>query len=439
MLKAGFTEVDITPPLGIEMSGHWNIREGKGVRDPLFAHAMVIDDGRAPICLITCDVLSLRRSTVLAARAAISEATGIAPDRIGISATHTHYGPMTAQLWTRDQQPDADYLADMLAGIIAAGTQVFEARQPAQIGIGWTFEGNLSFNRRFMMRNGEVLMHPPNTSTDILYQEGKTDPEVGIIAVRDADDRPLGYWVNFACHATSAGTADEFSADFPGALSAEIKRRHGDKVACLFGNGCCGNLCQIDVLDLDRPRNGDEALRTLGEGLADNVDRAEAEMKFADDLALDVRSAEITIPLRRIPDELVAEADAILANASPDPDAVEHRDIKYAEMWLELTERKRTEPMIPGEVQVFRIGEVAVVLLPGEVFVEYGLEIKLKSPAQRTFVVELSNAIMGYVPTRIAFEGGGYEQKLGSNSKLSPVAGEYLVETALALLDSMFR
>ena len=438
MMKVGFAEVDIAPPLGIEMSGHWNVRVSKGVRDPLFAHAMVIDDDRAPICLITCDVLSLRRSTVLAAREAISEATGIAPNRIGISATHTHYGPMTAQLWTRDQQPDADYLADMLAGIIAAGISAFEARRPAQIGIGWTFEGKLSFNRRFMMRDGNVLMHPPVGSSDILYAEGPTDPEVGIIAARDADGNPLGYWVNFACHATVAGTADEFSADYPGALAAEIKRRRGDEVVTLFGNGCCGNLCQIDVFDPDRPRSGDELLRIMGEGLADSVERGEAEMDFADDLALDVRSAEIAIPLRRIPDEMVAEAERVLANASPDPDAEEHRDIKYAEMWLELTERKRTEPMILGQVQVFRIGEVAVVLLPGEVFVEYGLEIKLKSPAQRTFVVELANSIMGYVPTRRAFEGGGYEQKTGSNSKLSPLAGEFLVETALALLDSMF-
>ncbi len=439
MLQIGFAEVDVTPPNGTEISGHWNLRQSKGVRDPLFAHAMVIDDGCAPICLITCDVLSVRRSTVLAAREAISQATGIAPERIGISATHTHYGPLTAQLWTRDQQPDSSYLDHLLAGIIAAATAAFEARQPAQIGIGWTFEGNLSFNRRFMMRSGEVVMHPPIASTDILYQEGKTDPEVGIIAVRDIEGKPLGYWVNFACHATVAGTADLISADFPGALGAEIKRRRGDQVVTLFGNGCCANLCQQDVFDPDRPRSGEEALKILGEGLADSVERAEAEMEFADDLALDARSQEITIPLRHIPDELVEEARRVLADASPDPDAQEHRDIKYAEMWLELTERKRTEPMIPGEVQVFRIGEVALVLLPGEVFVEYGLEIKLRSSARRTFVVELANAIMGYVPTRIAFEGGGYEQKTGSNSKLSPVAGEFLVETALALLDSMFR
>ncbi|MCD6359321.1 MAG: neutral/alkaline non-lysosomal ceramidase N-terminal domain-containing protein [Armatimonadetes bacterium] len=439
MLRIGFAEADITPPEGIEMSGHWNIRISKGVRDPLFAHAMVIDDGKAPICLITCDVLSLRRSTVMSAREAIADATGLQPRRIGISATHTHYGPMTAKLWTDDQQPDPDYLAQLQKGIVRAAVEAFEARTPGRIGIGWTFEGKLSFNRRFMMRNGEVLMHPPVASTDILYQEGRTDPEVGVIAARDDDGNPLGYWVNFACHATVAGTADLISADYPGALAAEVKRRRGEGVVTLFGNGCCGNLCQIDVFDPDRPRNGDELLRIMGEGLADNIERAEAEMSFTDDLALDARSEDIALPLRRIPPELIEEAERVLAEAPAEPDPQQHRDIKYAEMWLELREQTRTSPMIPGEIQVFRIGDVGVVLLPGEIFVEHGLEIKLRSPAERTFVVELANGIMGYVPTREAFEGGGYEQKTGNNSKLSPVAGEFMVDTSLTLLDSMFR
>lgn len=439
MLKIGFAEVDITPPLGIEMSGHWHLRQAKGVRDPLFARAMVIDDDQAPICLITVDVLSLRRSTVRAARERIASATGIQPRRIGLSATHTHYGPMTAKLWTEDQQPDPDYLEQMLAGIVTAATEAFAGRVPASIGIGWTFEGKLSFNRRFMMRSGEVVMHPPIASTDILCQEGKVDPEVGIIAARDAQGKPLGYWVNFACHATVAGTADLISADYPGALAAEVKRRKGEAVVTLFANGCCGNLCQQDVYDPDRPRSGDELLELMGRRLADNVERAEAQMQFRDELVVDARSADIVLPLRRIPPELIEQAEAILAHAPAAPDAQQYREIKYAQMWLELREQTRREPMVPGEIQAFRLGDVGLVLLPGEIFVEHGLEIKLRSPAVRTFVVELANGIMGYVPTREAFAGGGYEQKTGNNSKLPPMAGEFMVDCSLTLLDSMFR
>ncbi len=441
MLNVGLAETDVTPPLGIAMTGHWNVRYADQVRDPLFARAMVIaNEQDPPICLVTVDVLSVQRGTVLRCRKAIEQATGIPAERIAISATHTHYGPLVARIWTRDLLPDGDYLAQFEAGIVEAATAAWNARQPAQIAIGWAFEGRLSFNRRFMMRSGEVVMHPPVGSTDILYQEGKTDPEVGVISVRDADGNPLGWWTNFACHATVSDRSTAISADYPGELSAEMKRRHGDGVITLFGNGCCGNLCQIDVFDPDRPRNGDPILRALAEGIADAVDRAEQAAEFVDDLRLDARAVETQIPLRHVDPEVEQAARALLEDEEYDEsDVLASREYTYAQMIVELVEEKRERPLTPAEIQAFRIGDVGLVMLPGEVFVEHGLAIKLQSPAARTFVVELANGIVGYLPTREAFGGGGYEQRLGNNSKLSPVAGEIMSESALALLDSMFR
>jgi len=107
-------------------------------------------------------------------------------------------------------------------------------------------------------------------------------------------------------------------------------------------------------------------------------------------------------------------------------------------MAFELFERKRAQPMTPGEVQAFRLGDVGWVMLPGEIFVEFGLDIKGRSPAHRTFVTELANGIIGYVPTREAFARGGYEPRTANTSHLSPVVGEFLVETSLSLLESMF-
>ncbi len=440
MLHAGLAEIDVTPPLGIALSGSWRIRYADQVRDPLFAHAMVIDDGAAPLCLVTCDVLSLQRGTVLRCREAIADATGLSPDRIAISATHTHYGPLTSRLWTRDMLPDPDYLATLEAGIVRAATEAWEGRRPAQIAIGWAFEGKLSFNRRFMMRSGEVVMHPPPGSTEILYQEGRTDPEVGVISVRGEDGAPMGWWVNFACHATVTGAATTISADFPGELSRAMKERHGHGVVTLFGNGCCANLCQQDVFDPDRLRGGDELLRMMGEGLADDVAEAEEGAEFTADLTLDARSVETAIPLRHVPPDVEQGARELLAEGDyDDADHEAHREHTYARMILELVAEKRERPLVPAEIQAFRLGEVGLVMLPGEIFVEHGLTIKLQSPARRTFVVELANGIVGYVPMREAFEGGGYEQRLGNNSKLSPAAGEIMTETALALLDSMFR
>ena len=88
---------------------------------------------------------------------------------------------------------------------------------------------------------------------------------------------------------------------------------------------------------------------------------------------------------------------------------------------------------IPVEVNVIAIGnDVAIVCLPGEVFVELGLAIKQGSPFTTTMVVELSNCVETvYVPTRAAYAGGSYEV---TNSALQPGGGEILVETALSLL-----
>ena len=93
----------------------------------------------------------------------------------------------------------------------------------------------------------------------------------------------------------------------------------------------------------------------------------------------------------------------------------------------------------PDEVEVLaiRVGDVAVVGLPGEVFCEFGLQLKRRSPAAHTLVVELANDAIGYLPTREAFAQGGYEVTAGS-TLYAPGAGEQLTDAAAALLQQLF-
>jgi neutral ceramidase len=204
----------------------------------------------------------------------------------------------------------------------------------------------------------------------------------------------------------------------------------------LFGNGCCGNLCAIDVYDPERDDRGHEWAAHMGEVLADDVLQALPHGERLTDPVMDHRSNVIPMPIRHISDDLLAWAKGYLDR----PDAADNfAERCYAEMAHELLEMQRNEPLVATEVAAYRLGDYAVVTLPGEIFVEFGLDIKLKSPARRTFVVELANGIVGYVPTKRAFEGGGYEQRTATSSKLDPVAGEMLVAVGRALLDSMFR
>lgn len=431
-LNVGFAQSDITPPIGTRMAGSFGDRHVVEVHDPLSVRAMVLDDGAHPLIMVTCDLLSLRRATVAEAKQLIAGATGVPPGQVMVSATHTHTGPATSRIFTRD--PDPDYVASLVPAIAQTASNAWKGRVPGSLGVGWGFEGQLSFNRRFMMRSTrQVLMHPPKGSTDILWQEGRVDPEVGLLSVRDSDGAPRGCMLNFACHVNVVGGTD-VSADYPGYFAQAMRRHHGPEYCALFANGCCGNLCQIDVFDPQRKDSGHEWARHMGETLAQDAVALEAACEHVGQATLDSRYVELQLPMRRIPTELEDWARSM----EEDGGAGDLKESIYAKMALEMRERTRTRPMVTAPIQAFRIGDVAWVMLPGEIFVEYGLQIKLQSPAARTFVVELANGTVGYVPTLEAFAGGGYEQRTATSSRLSPVAGQTMVETALALLDSMF-
>jgi hypothetical protein len=431
MLKIGFAETDITPPLGTRMAGHFDDRRVESIHDPLYAHAMALESN-CPLILVTCDLLSLKASTVAEIRRQVCARIDLAPEQISVSTTHTHTGPATSRIFTMD--PDPQYVQTVADQAAQAALQAWEARQGAVLTVGWTFEGKLSHQRRFMMRDGRVLMHPPKGSPHILYQEGPSDPEVGVLWATDTDDNPLGCWVNFACHATSVGGGAAVSADYPGYLAAEMKNRLGEQFVTCFANGCCANLCQIDVYDTERQERGHEWARHMGETLAGDVVRAVCEGETLEQFFLDQRSVTVPLPLRDIPEDLLTWAAEIMGS----PEDHEFRERCYALMAQELLEQRRLAPTVPAEITAYRLGDFALVTLPGEIFCEYGLDLKLHSPARRTFVVELANGIVGYVPTRRAFAGGGYEQRTATSSKLHPVAGEMMVATADALLKSMF-
>ena len=432
MLHIGFAAADITPPLGQRVVGHFNDIRVESIHDPLGAHAMVIE-GEKALAFVTCDLLSLRRSTVLAARERIAAATGIPPAQIAISATHTHTGPAPARIFGMD--PDPAYLDLVVERIAAAVTAAWEKRTPATLTVAYGFEGKLSHQRRFVMRNGQAQMHPPPGSTDILYQEGPSDPEFAVLWAEDLGGKPLGCWVNYSCHVNVVGGGTAVSADYPGFLDAALKSSQGGDFVTLFANGCCGNLCQVDVYDPGRQDWGLDWSRHMGETLAEDVLRVLPDGERFAEAAMDHRSVVAPMPLRHIPDDLLQWADEVRANR----DAWPFQEQCYADMAHELVAMKRAEPTVPAEIGAFRLGEYGIVTLPAEVFVEFGLDLKLRSPAKRTWVVELANGVVGYVPTKRAFEGGGYEQRTATSSKLDPVAGEMMVATAQALLDSMFR
>ena len=160
MLKCGASEVKITPDLGMGIPGYFDDRRADGILDDLYAKALAVEsDGECAI-VIVCDTINLDRQDVLRMRKKISEKTGICPDRISISATHTHTGGPSWSGFESHREPE--YLNRMISGAAEAAITAYESMRPAKIGFGIGELTGVSFIRRFFMKDGSVRTNPGN-------------------------------------------------------------------------------------------------------------------------------------------------------------------------------------------------------------------------------------------------------------------------------------
>lgn len=276
---------------------------------------------------------------------------------------------------------------------------VFEAGrlEPARIGLGRGVSGDLAFNRRGIRRDGTIFMprplgreQQPFGISDVCYLEGPIDPEVGVCCVQNMHGKPLAFLLHYTCHPVNAyGNSETFlaaSADWPGAWSREMQQAFGRDAVPLVVNGCCGNINPWHPYDPDfRPDH-----QRMGRGLSGLSERIVRGMTFGGEAALDTRIETIGLPFR--------------------------------------------------EIQAFRIGDLCIIGLPGEPFVEGQLALKLNSPASYLFPAHLTSHYVGYLPTREAYPRGGHEanEDVTYWAKLAPGCLETVIDRARGMVQELF-
>ena len=392
-MKAGMAEVEITPPANVPLDGFETRKTGsQGVHDPLCARAVVLDDGTSRIAWLIADLVGIPAATTARIREIASARLGTSPDRIMVSSTHTHGGPSPhlAPGIEADQVAHAGWLAALpgkLAGVLAAAAGLLE---PAEILHGRAECAEVQHNRRFHMKDGTIKMVWDNPDPAGVARLGPVDPEVQVIVIRTGG-RPRGVLAQFACHPTAV-TGGNFliTADWPGVVYREVRAETGPPdLWVAVAQGCCGDITPSP------PRGTFEVCEAKGRLVAHAVMRALAS-------ATPVRSAPLAAA--RAPVRLPRK------NAGPDPSPA--------------------GGSYDGEAQVFRIGDLAVVGLPGEPFVEIGLRIK-SVPGFRGILAggytnDYDDAELGYIPTAGEY-GGGYEP---TASRVAPGADALLVSAA---------
>ena len=465
LLRAGAAMIDITPPLGTHLagSGAGEHRPAEEVMDPLFARAIVFEVGQRRVCMVILDLTIVTQDYTDRIRADVCERTGIPPEAVMVQATQTHSAPSLGYFMLDPDFPletnaETEYLrgAERAYGDRAAAAAVEAAveaagrLQPARIGLGRGVLGDLAFNRRGIRRDGTITMPAPQGrekrpfgNAEICYLEGPMDPEVGVCCVQDADKRPLAFLLHYTCHPVNAfsnpDTYRAVSADWPGAWTREMQQLFGSAAVPLVVNGCCGNINPRHPFDSDyRPDH-----QRMGRELARMSERIVHNTPLADNAALDCRTERVGLPYREIPAMRLREVNATLtenpqpprgANGQVDP----HWFRAASTRSVELCRQRDAE--FPYEIQAFRIGDLCVIGLPGEPFVEGQLALKTNSAAPFLFPAHLTTHYVGYLPTRAAYARGGHEanEDVTYWAKLAPGCLETVVERARALISGLF-
>jgi len=290
--------------------------------------------------------------------------------------------------------------------------QALGAMEPCAVAGGAVLEDRIAWNRRYHMQDGSVRSNPGQLNPDIVEPAGPIDPEVGVVSFTRADGTLKALFVHYTCHLDCVG-GTELSADYPGYMIARLQERLPDQPAVVFANGACGDINHIDARSGIR-RQGHDHARWMGETLAGDVCEALKDMT----------------PLANGPVAVASEV-------------------------IDLPVREGAETEIPqAEIQAIRVGDIGFLGTPAEYFVELQLDIKARSPLGRTFVAELANGWVGYVPTRKAFEENmgdvsaermsgfdhmGYEVRSALSSGYAPGIGEVMADAAVRLLEETAR
>lgn len=389
-------------------------------------------------------------------RSRVSTMCGIPFENIRISWTHTHSGPtVTKSTWVQGGvdmiEPYTAALVDRIAGV------VWEAkRQTRPVHLrSITGECDVNVNRRLTLPDGRIVVGQ--------NPEGYVDPSLFVLRF-DAEEGPPIIVVGYACHPTIMAHRNRLiTPDYPGVVKRVVESSLGGH--CLFLQGAAGNICSIEDLT-SNPESyrrigsviGHEAARLAWSSITppqkmqfDQVVESGAPLALFDyepkdstqDTPLSCIERPITLPVRRLPsvneleNQFRKETEKVewLRREGDDDQLTQATyQAKRTSHLLRLAELTDGNDTISLPVQLVRIGDVALVSMPVELFAEIGAAIRERSPFSSTFVSGYSNGVFGYFPTKQAFHEGGYEVE---TSPFTAEAEERLVEGVVSLLHTL--
>lgn len=483
-LSIGWAARDITPTGRAILSGQYYDRLARSIRDPLRVTVWAVESAgatqtRDQALFVSADLVCLSSAFQDKVRERLQRQV---PDfdtrKLVVNVTHTHAAPAPEPSlipWLEKPGAAAErYRALVLDQTVAAAVAAWKARRPGGISPA-RGQAVLGHCRRPIYADGTAMMYGKTDRPDFIGLEGSEDQGVELLFCWDAAKKLTGLIVNIACPAQIMEAGYVVTADLFGELRRQLARRLGKNVFVLAQVSAAGDQSPRDLTRANHggPTFWDEAGlvekgRRLTEAVLAALPAARQTIGFAVPFAHTV--ADIELPLRRVTAKEVAAARrgfARLAASEPKdkrsarsafalfladmkrreakggPGPYDDKSMKFVLMRnhegvIELHKAQQRHPRFPMELHVLRLGDIAFATNPFELFLDYGQQIKARSPAAQTFVVQLAAGRGGYLPSARAVRGGGYGA-LPVNGHVGPEGGRALVEATLREINPLWR
>jgi transcription elongation GreA/GreB family factor len=451
-LLAGASSISITPDRPVALQGQMNTRISRGVRSPVTATALALEsrEGHRPLdqaILLSCDLVAIDGHVLERVRALLKDRLpGFDGRKLVLSATHTHTAPVYEDgkyTIPKDGLMQPPEYAELLSARVAeAAAKAWDARKPARAGWGLG-HAVVAQNRRATYADGRAVMYGATDGPDFRGIEGPEDQGVEVLFIWDGGGTLIATAVNVACPSQEVEGESTIDADFWHEIRESLKVKHGKNLAVLGWTGAAGDqsphlmyrkAAEERMRRLRKLSRLEELARRIVAAWEEAHEGARREQNAGVELVHRVETVELSE--RLVTDEEAADARKEVETHSPYPDR--RRTVTWYQDVVDRHDRQKAGRIEPYrmELHAIRLGDVAIVTNPFELYTQYGIQIKARSRALQTFVVQLTGPGT-YLPTADAVRGGGYSAIVAS-TVVGPEGGRVLVDRTVELINSLW-
>jgi sugar phosphate isomerase/epimerase len=421
-LQVGWATVDITPERPVALIGQFNKRIARSALDPLTATALALEtrggSGETEqAIMVSCDVLWIQKLMQERVRELIGpQIPDFDPMKLFLNATHTHTAPGFEDVTFRDiydvsmdegVMKASEYGEFFSQRVAQAALQAWRSRKPGGMSWGLAYAA-VGTNRRAVYFDGSAVMYGKTDRPDFSHIEGHDDPGVELLYFWGENDTLTGVLINIACPAQETEHLEEVSADFWHDTREELRRRYSPDIFVFPQIAAAGDISSHLLFR----------------------SRAEQAMQAAQGLS---RRQVIARRIANAVDEAYPVARQAIKRELP---------FRHSVVFLDLPEQDASkqpfyeaDTIQPVEIHILRLGDLALATNPFEMYLDYGIRIKARSPALLTFIVQLSSQHSGYLPTARAVAGGGYS---ADRFIAGPEGGQVLVEETVKRIKELW-